>query len=87
MDAVQLQIFILYTIIKKKDRNLKVCSEKKFQIVISGFVVTSIRIAHIYIRVRTWLRENIKTVFNDHSNISVRDVCICIVNRRTFPRY
>ena len=49
MDAVQLRIFILYTIINKKNRAPTVCSTKKFEIVILGFVAPLIRIAHIII--------------------------------------
>ena len=47
MDVVQLRIFILYSIINKKNRTLKVCSKNNFQIAISGFVATLMRIAHI----------------------------------------
>ena len=47
MDAVQLWIFILYTIIKKKNWVPKVCSKKYFQIVISGLIATFVRIAHV----------------------------------------
>ena len=53
MDAVQLRIFILYTIMnKKKKKAPKVCSKKNVKIVILGFVATLMRIPHInYVRI------------------------------------
>ena len=70
MDPVQLRISVIYTIINKKNQVPNVCSKKNFQIVISGFVTTFMRIAQCYVDILFSNLYRVNYLYTNDSDVS-----------------